>query len=51
MVGLVLDSAFVSLRRMVVEVGCAQMKVPELLVKALFLLVGSSIEQRANFKL
>ncbi len=49
--GLVLDSAFVSLKRMVIEVGSAHMKIPELLIKAIFLLVGSSIEQRANFKL
>lgn len=48
---LVLDSAFISLKRMVVEVGSTQINMPELLVKALFLLVGSSIEKRANFKL
>lgn len=48
--GMVLDSAFISLKRMVVEVGQAHINVPEFLIKALFLIVGSSIEERANFK-
>jgi hypothetical protein len=47
---MVLDSAFVSLKRMVVEVAQARINVPEFLIKALFLMVGSSIEERANFK-
>jgi hypothetical protein len=49
--GLVLDSAFISLKRMVVEVGQNRMNIPEFLIKAIFLMVGSSIEQRANFKI
>lgn len=41
--GLVLDSAFISLKRMVVEVGQNRMNIPELLIKAIFLMIGSSI--------
>jgi hypothetical protein len=41
--GLVLDSPFISLRRMVIEVGRARVNIPEILIKALFVMVGSSI--------
>ena len=50
-VSLILDSAFISLKRMVTEVGQSRLKIPEFLIKAIFLMVGSSIEQRANFKM
>ncbi len=40
---MVLDSAFISLKRMVVEVGCSRMNIPTLFVKALFMMVGTSI--------
>jgi pimeloyl-ACP methyl ester carboxylesterase len=49
--GLVMDSAFISLKRMVVEVGQNKLNIPEFLIKAIFLMVGSSIEERANFKM
>ena len=48
-IGLALDSAFVSLKQMVVDVGRSRMSIPEFLVKALFMFVGSSIEERAKF--
>jgi hypothetical protein len=42
--GLVLDSAFISLKRMVVEAAQSRVSVPGLLVKAVFMMVSSSIE-------
>lgn len=42
--GLVLDSAFISLKRMVVDVGKSMISMPEILIKAIFLIVKSSIE-------
>jgi alpha-beta hydrolase superfamily lysophospholipase len=48
--GLVLDSAFISLKRMVVEVAQSRVSIPGLLVKAVFMMVSSSIEERAGFK-
>jgi pimeloyl-ACP methyl ester carboxylesterase len=48
--GLVLDSAFISLKRMVVEVAQSRVTIPGLLVKAVFMMVSSSIEERAGFK-
>ena len=42
-IGLALDSAFISLKQMVVDVGQSRMNIPEFLVKALFFFVGSSI--------
>lgn len=42
--GLVLDSAFISLKRMVVEVAQSRISIPGLLVKAVFMMVSSSIE-------
>ena len=43
-IGLVLDSAFISLKRMVVEVGRSRITVPEILIKAAFMMISSSIE-------
>lgn len=48
--GLVLDSPFISLKQIVVNMGQAKMNVPEFVIKALFLIIGSSIEERAAFK-
>lgn len=42
--GLVLDSAFISLKRMVVEVAQSKISIPGLLVKAVFMMVSSTIE-------
>lgn len=41
--GMILDSAFISLKRMVIEVGQTRINMPEFLIKAVFLMVGSSI--------
>ena len=49
--GLILDSAFISLRRMVIEVGNSKFNLPEILIKAFLLMIGSSIEERGNFKI
>lgn len=45
-----MDSAFISLKRLVVEVGRSRISIPEIIIKALFLMIGSSIEERADFK-
>lgn len=42
-IGLVLDSAFISLKRMVVEVAQSRISIPGLLIKAVFMMVSSSI--------
>jgi hypothetical protein len=42
--GLVLDSAFISLKRLVIEVGRSRVNIPEFLIRAIFMMIGSSIE-------
>jgi hypothetical protein len=41
--GLILDSAFISLKRLVIEVGRSRVNIPEFLIRALFLMISSSI--------
>lgn len=48
---LVLDSPFYSLSSLAIEIARTRVKIPELLIKAVFLMIQSTIESKANFKM
>ena len=48
--GIILDSCFKSFSKLVVEIGNQQSDVPAFLVKAGFMLIKNTLEQKAAFK-
>ena len=49
MMGVILDSPFCSLSRLAVEVAQKHINIPEILLKAVFMMIKSTIESKADF--